>query len=86
VHRHQLRHSYAVHMLALLIRQRFDDAHKGQDLSSAAYRRLLGDPLQQVQPCSAVPASPRPRRRRAGRAHGPNDFSCCELKKTEIIS
>ena len=46
---HQLRHSFAVHMLALLIRQRFGDAHKDQDLSGAAYRRLLGDPLQQVQ-------------------------------------
>ena len=46
---HQLRHSFAVHMLALLIRQRFGEAHKDQDLSGAAYRRLLGDPLQQVQ-------------------------------------
>lgn len=49
VHPHQLRHSFAVHMLALLIRQSFGDAHKDQDLSGAAYRRLLGDPLQQVQ-------------------------------------
>ena len=49
VHPHQLRHSFAVHMLALLIRQGFGDAHKDQDLSGAAYRRLLGDPLQQVQ-------------------------------------
>jgi site-specific recombinase XerD len=49
VHPHQLRHSFAVHMLALLIRQRFGDAQKDQDLSGAAYRRLLGDPLQQVQ-------------------------------------
>jgi site-specific recombinase XerD len=49
VHPHQLRHSFAVHMLALLIRQRFGDAHKDQDLSGAAYRQLLGDPLQQVQ-------------------------------------
>lgn len=49
VHPHQLRHSFAVHMLALLIRQRFGDAHKDQDLTGAAYRRLLGDPLQQVQ-------------------------------------
>ncbi len=36
-------------MPALLIRQRFGEAHEDQDLSSAAYRRLLGDPLQQVQ-------------------------------------
>lgn len=49
VHPHQLRHSFAVHMLALLIRQRFGEAHEDQDLSGAAYRRLLGDPLQQVQ-------------------------------------
>lgn len=49
VHPHQLRHSFAVHMLALLIRQRFGEAHKDQDLTGAAYRRLLGDPLQQVQ-------------------------------------
>jgi len=46
---HQLRHSFAVHMLALLIRQRFGEVSKDDDLSGAAYRRLLGDPLQQVQ-------------------------------------
>ena len=49
VHPHQLRHSFAVHMLALLIRQRFGEAHEDQDISGAAYRRLLGDPLQQLQ-------------------------------------
>jgi len=48
VHPHQLRHSFAVHMLALLIRQRFVEAHEDQDISGAA-RRLLGDPLQQLQ-------------------------------------
>ena len=46
---HQLRHSFAVHMLALLIRQRFGEVSKDEDLSGATYRRLLGDPLQQVQ-------------------------------------
>ena len=46
---HQLRHSFAVHMLALLIRQRFGQVAKDEDLSGTAYRRLLGDPLQQVQ-------------------------------------
>jgi site-specific recombinase XerD len=46
---HQLRHSFAVHMLALLIRQRFREASSNDDLSGAAYRRMLGDPLQQVQ-------------------------------------
>jgi site-specific recombinase XerD len=46
---HQLRHSFAVHMLALLIRDRFGEVSKNEDLSGSAYRRLLGDPLQQVQ-------------------------------------
>jgi integrase len=36
-------------MLALLIRQRFGEAHEVQDISGGAYRRLLGDPLQQLQ-------------------------------------
>jgi integrase len=36
-------------MLALLIRQRFGEVSVDQDLSGASYRRLLGDPLQQVQ-------------------------------------
>jgi site-specific recombinase XerD len=49
VHPHQLRHGFAVHMLALLIRQRFGEAHEVQDISGGAYRRLLGDPLQQLQ-------------------------------------
>jgi site-specific recombinase XerD len=46
---HQLRHSFAVHMLALLIRQRIGEGSRNADLSGAAYRRMLGDPLQQVQ-------------------------------------
>jgi site-specific recombinase XerD len=46
---HQLRHSFAVHMLDMLIRQRFGDVSNEADLSGAAYRRLLGDPLLQVQ-------------------------------------
>jgi site-specific recombinase XerC len=48
VHPHQLRHSFAVHMLALLVRQRFGEV-RNQDISGAAYRQLLGDPLQQLQ-------------------------------------
>ena len=46
---HQLRHSFAVHMLALLIRQRIGETRQGEDLSGTAYRQILGDPLQQVQ-------------------------------------
>lgn len=47
---HQLRHSFAVHMLALLIRESFGQDSRGDhDPSSIPYRRLLGDPLQQIQ-------------------------------------
>jgi site-specific recombinase XerD len=46
---HQLRHSFAVHKLEQLIRQRFRNVSINDDPSGAAYRRLLGDPLQQVQ-------------------------------------
>lgn len=47
---HQLRHSFAVHMLAMLIRECFGrDSGRGHDPNSIPYRRLLGDPLQQVQ-------------------------------------
>jgi len=47
---HQLRHTFAVHMLAMLIQRQLD----GGSLASSAgpaegYRRILGDPLQQVQ-------------------------------------
>lgn len=45
---HQLRHTFAVHMLAMLIEQQVD--HVTADTSGmAAYRQLLSDPLQQVQ-------------------------------------
>lgn len=47
---HQLRHAFAVHMLAMLIRKTIADADSEEhDPSSAAYRRLLGDPLHTVQ-------------------------------------
>jgi len=47
---HQLRHSFAVHMLAMLIQQRLRDATgEKTEASMEGYRRLLGDPLQQVQ-------------------------------------
>jgi site-specific recombinase XerD len=47
---HQLRHSFAVHILAMLIQQRLRDATgEKTEASMESYRRLLGDPLQQVQ-------------------------------------
>lgn len=47
---HQLRHAFAVHMLAMLIRKTIAEADSDErDPSSAAYRRLLGDPLHTVQ-------------------------------------
>jgi integrase len=45
-----LRHSFAVHMLALLLREQIgwvlDDR---SDRAMAAYRRLIGDPLLKLQ-------------------------------------
>jgi len=47
---HQLRHTFAVHMLAMLIQSRLRDAACGAtNPGMEGYRRLLGDPLQQVQ-------------------------------------
>jgi site-specific recombinase XerD len=47
---HQLRHTFAVHMLAMLIQHRLRDAaDNNAETSTEGYRRLLGDPLQQVQ-------------------------------------
>jgi site-specific recombinase XerD len=47
---HQLRHTFAVHMLAMLIQHRLRDAAREATGSGMdGYRRLLGDPLQQVQ-------------------------------------
>jgi integrase len=45
---HQLRHTFAVHMLAMLIQQRLRDAALPAG-AMEGYRQLLGDPLQQVQ-------------------------------------
>jgi site-specific recombinase XerD len=45
---HQLRHTYAVHMLALLIQQRLREAAMPAG-PMEGYRLILGDPLQQVQ-------------------------------------
>lgn len=45
---HQLRHTFAVHMLAMLIQHRIRDATLPAG-SMEGYRQILGDPLQQVQ-------------------------------------
>lgn len=45
---HQLRHTFAVHMLAMLIQHRLRDAALPTG-SMEEYRQILGDPLQQVQ-------------------------------------
>lgn len=45
---HQLRHTFAVHMLALLIQQRLREAALPMG-PVEGYRLILGDPLQQVQ-------------------------------------
>jgi len=45
---HQLRHTFAVHMLALLIQQRLREAALPAE-PAESYRLILGDPLQQVQ-------------------------------------
>jgi site-specific recombinase XerD len=47
---HQLRHTFAVHMLAMLIQHQLRGALPAAAGGPAeGYRRLLGDPLQQVQ-------------------------------------
>ena len=47
---HQLRHTFAVHMLAMLIQHQLRGALPVASSGPAeGYRRLLGDPLQQVQ-------------------------------------
>lgn len=45
---HQLRHTFAVHMLAMLIQQQLR-ATTTPDGTMEGYQKLLGDPLQQVQ-------------------------------------
>lgn len=45
---HQLRHTFAVHMLAMLIQHRLRDAALPAG-PMEGYRQVLGDPLQQVQ-------------------------------------
>lgn len=70
---HQLRHSFAVHMLAMLIQHRFRDAAIDPTTPMEGYRRLLGDPLQQVQPtrpCQSRHHLYRPRPYRHARRYG----------------
>ncbi|WP_353643128.1 hypothetical protein [Mesorhizobium sp. WSM2239] len=45
---HQLRHIFALHMLAMLIQHRLRDAALPAG-SMEGYQQILGDPLQQVQ-------------------------------------
>lgn len=49
VHPHTLRHTYAVHLLAELVRHQLDEARAPADRYGAAYRRMLGDPLRRLQ-------------------------------------
>lgn len=49
VHPHTLRHTYAVHLLAELVRHQLDEARDPADRYGAAYRRMLGDPLRRLQ-------------------------------------
>lgn len=47
---HMLRHSFAVHMLALLLREQIGWVLEDRsDRAMAAYRRLIGDPLLKLQ-------------------------------------
>lgn len=46
---HTLRHTFAVNMLSMLIREQIGTVFDPQDRHGAAYRRILGDPLQKLQ-------------------------------------
>ncbi|WP_208991477.1 tyrosine-type recombinase/integrase [Pannonibacter phragmitetus] len=46
---HTLRHTFAVNMLSMLIREQIGSVFDPQDQHGAAYRRILGDPLQKLQ-------------------------------------
>ena len=46
---HTLRHAFAVNMLSMLIREQIGVVFDPQDRHGAAYRRILGDPLQKLQ-------------------------------------
>jgi len=47
---HMLRHAFAVHMLALLLREQVKYAASGDaGQTGSVYRRLIGDPLLKLQ-------------------------------------
>lgn len=46
---HTLRHTFAVNMLSMLIREQIGTVFDPHDRHGAAYRRILGDPLQKLQ-------------------------------------
>jgi site-specific recombinase XerD len=46
---HMLRHTFAVHMLSLLIRAQIGEGVGDRDRHGAVYRRVIGDPLQKLQ-------------------------------------
>jgi site-specific recombinase XerD len=46
---HMLRHTFAVHMLSLLIRAQIGTVMAGHDHHGTVYRRVIGDPLQKLQ-------------------------------------
>lgn len=46
---HMLRHTFAVHMLSLLIQAQIGSVLSGGEHHGAVYRRMIGDPLQKLQ-------------------------------------
>jgi len=46
---HMLRHTFAVHMLSLLIQTQIGSVIDRDEHHGAAYRRVIGDPLQKLQ-------------------------------------
>lgn len=46
---HMLRHTFAVYMLSLLIREQIGQVVAPHDRHGAVYRRIVGDPLQKLQ-------------------------------------
>jgi integrase len=46
---HMLRHTFAVHMLSLLIQAQIGALMTKPDQHGAVYRRIIGDPLQKLQ-------------------------------------